>query len=178
MAAKPTRRRAERDVAGRLYGDVVRQARRPEFYMNCGVPDTAQGRFGMIALHAFLVLHRLKRDRESGAVLAQGVFDAMFKDMDRNRREMGTGDLGVGRRVKAMAQSFYGCIAAYEAGLEGDDDVLSGALKRNLYGTIKCDNDWLAAMVAYLRREALALDATTLDRLQALGPGFGEPPQP
>ena len=132
VVAKLTRRRAEKDVAGRLYGDVVRQARRPEFFTNCGVPDTAQGRFAMIALHAFLVLHRLKRDRGSGVALAQGVFDAMFTDMDRNLREMGTGDLGVGPRVKALAQSFYGRISAYGAGLEGDDDVLSGALKRNL----------------------------------------------
>lgn len=178
MVAKLTRRRAEKDVAAKLYGDVVRQARRPEFYIDCGVPDTAQGRFEMIALHAFLVLHRLKRDRGSGTVLAQGVFDTMFMDMDRNLREMGTGDLGVGRRVKALAQSFYGCISAYEAGLEGGDEVLSGALKRNLYGNVNCKNDCLMAMMAYLRREALALDGMELDRLQALGPGFGEPPQP
>ncbi len=182
MVARLTRRRAEKDAAARLYGDVVRQARRPEFFTHCGVPDTAEGRFEMIALHAFLVLHRLKRDRGSGTALttalAQGVFDAMFTDMDRNLREMGTGDLGVGRRVKALAQSFYGRISAYEAGLEGDDDVLSGALKRNLYGNIKYNSDCLTAMVAYLRREALALDAMALDRLQALGPSFGEPPQP
>ncbi len=178
VVAKLTRRRAEKVVAGRLYGDVVRQARRPEFFTNCGVPDTAPGRFEMIALHAFLVLHRLKRDRGSGTALAQGVFDAMFTDMDRNLREMGTGDLGVGRRVKALAQSFYGRISAYEAGLEGDDDVLSGALKRNLYGNSNYKRDCLTAMVAYMRREALALDAMALDRLLAKGPSFGEPPQP
>ncbi len=178
LVAKLTRRRAEKDVAAKLYGDVVRQARRPEFFTNCGVPDTAQGRFEMIAVHAFLVLHRLKRDREQTTDLSQCVFDAMFRDMDRNLREMGTGDLGVGRRVKALAQSFYGRISAYEAGLEGDDDVLSGALKRNVYGNIMYKSDCLAAMVAYLRREALALDGMALDTLAEKGPSFGEPPGP
>lgn len=178
IVAKLFRRRAGKDVAERFYRDVVRQARRPEFFMDCGVPDTVQGRFEMIALHAFLVLHRLKRDRVSGAALAQGLFDTMFMDMDRNLREMGTGDLGVGRRVKAMAQSFYGRIAAYEAGLDGDDEALSEALKRNLYGTMNGKYDCPAAMAAYMRREALALDAMPLDRLMETGPSFGVPPRP
>ncbi len=187
LAAKLTRRRAGRDVAVRLYGDVVRQARRPEFFTNCGVPDTVEGRFEMIALHAFLVLHRLKRAPDQApdqapdlapSELAQAMFDAMFQDMDHNLREMGTGDLGVGRRVKALAQSFYGSISAYEAGLEGEDHVLSGALKRNVYGNIKYKSDGLQALVAYLRREAKALDRMAMDRLLEHGPGFGDPPQP
>ena len=41
----------------------------------------------------------------------------MFGDFDRSLREMGTGDLSVGREVKRMAQAFYGRVAAYEEGL-------------------------------------------------------------
>ena len=54
-------------VARRLYDAIVAQARRPEFYRDWGVPDTLDGRFDMIALHSFLVMHRLKQDHEATA---------------------------------------------------------------------------------------------------------------
>src|SRR3546814_8966780 len=87
------------DTADRLYAAIVAQARHPAFYQDYGVPDTVDGRFEMIALHAFLLLHRLKQDPERTAKLGQAVYDAMFLDMDASLREMGAGDLGVGRRV-------------------------------------------------------------------------------
>ena len=58
-------RRKDNDAAAqRLYEAIVAQGRRPEFYRVWGVPDTLDGRFDMIVLHSFLVLHRLKRNRE------------------------------------------------------------------------------------------------------------------
>jgi cytochrome b pre-mRNA-processing protein 3 len=124
-----------RDAAERAYGRVVEQARRPGFFIDCGVPDTLDGRFELICLHAFLYLHRLKRERQRAAPLGQRFFDTMFADFDRSLREMGTGDLSVGREIKGMAEAFYGRVAAYEQGLAGDDSVLQPALARNLFGT-------------------------------------------
>src|SRR5437879_5129919 len=117
------------------YRRVVDQARQPAFFAAYGVPDTVDGRFEMICLHAFLYLHRLKGERPHAAPLGQRFFDTMFADFDRSLREMGTGDLSVGRHVKRMAQAFYGRIAAYEEGLAGDDSALRPALERNLFGT-------------------------------------------
>ena len=57
--------------------------------------------FDLLSLHAFLLIHGLTGEH-AGPRLAQAVFDAMFSDMDINLREMGVGDLGVGRRVRAM----------------------------------------------------------------------------
>src|ERR1700752_3618558 len=94
------------------YARVVEQARQPGFFTDCGVPDTIDGRFELICLHAFLYLHRLKREGKRGAPLGQRFFDTMFADFDRSLREMGTGDLSVGREVKRMAQGFYGRVAA------------------------------------------------------------------
>ena len=119
-----------------LYRIVVGQARRPEFYRHCGGPDTLDGRFEMIVLHAFLILHSLKADRPESADLAQALFDTLFLDMDQSLRELGASDLGVGRRVKLMAQGLYGRIEAYEAGLRAPGAVLEAALGRNLYGTV------------------------------------------
>ena len=150
-------RREAADAARALYERAVAQARQPPFYTSLGVPDSLDGRFDMVALHVFLLLRRLKRDGGAGARLAQRLFDLMFHDMDESLRELGVGDLGVGRRVKVMAKALYGRIAAYEAGLAGDDRVLAAALARNLFGTASAREDQLAALCAYLRREAAAL---------------------
>ncbi len=151
--------------AERLYDAVVVQARQPEFYAQAGVPDTLDGRFELIALHAFVILRRLKFDRDRTKDLAQALFDRMFEDMDRSLREMGAGDLGVGRRVKAMASAFYGRIGAYESGLAEDDSALHAVLGRNLYGTASADPACIAAMGRYLRGQIDFVDAQPLERL-------------
>lgn len=159
-----------------LYESLVAQARQPGFYLHCGVSDTVDGRFDMILLHAFLVLRRLKRDHGQTAELGQALFDLMFADMDSNLREMGVGDLGVGRRVKAMAEAFYGRIAAYEAGLADDDAMLAEALRRNLFRKAEPAAPAVACVVDYIRREAAALDGQPLAALMAGKVSFGPAP--
>ena len=151
------RRRADARHAEALYHQIVRQARKPEFYLSGGVPDTVAGRFDLIALHAFLAMRQLKGAGPQGAGISQALFDLMFADMDRNLREMGVGDLGVGRRVKAMAKGFYGRVHAYEVALAAaGPDALNEALTRNLYAGEAVDAARIAAMADYLRREAKA----------------------
>ncbi len=148
------------EVAERLYGAIVAQARQPVFYSTYGVPDTVDGRFEMISLHMFLVLHRLKAEGAPAAELAQDLFDTMFDDMDRSLREMGAGDLGVGKRVRAMGEALYGRIAAYEAGLATGDGELAEALRRNLFGTVESASGVTTGpLCAYLRAAAVALGA-------------------
>jgi cytochrome b pre-mRNA-processing protein 3 len=151
------RRHSYRQQAYAAYASIVEQARAPDFFVRLDVPDTLDGRYEMIALHMFLVLNRLKAEHEATAEFSQALFDAMFADLDRGLREMGATDMGVGKRVKEMAKGFYGRIAAYEKGLEGDDQVLSEALKRNLYGTVQPREDAVAALARYMRMEAQAL---------------------
>ncbi len=159
-----------------LYLAVVEQARRSEFYTEFGVPDTIDGRFDMILLHAFLLLRRLRGCGEQGDRLAQALFDAMFDDMDRNLREMGVGDLSVGKRVKKMVAAFYGRIAAYDSGLETGEAALRAALKRNLYGTAPPAPDQLAAMAGYVRSQEDRLAAQDAEELIAGRVGYGDPP--
>jgi cytochrome b pre-mRNA-processing protein 3 len=122
------------DEAHALYVAIVGQARQPVLFEDFGVPDSVDGRFDMISLHIFLVLRRLKADVDKTADLAQCLFDTMFADMDRSLREMGAGDLGVGRRVKAMATAFYGRLSAYEKAMQSNDrTVLRDAVVRNIF---------------------------------------------
>jgi cytochrome b pre-mRNA-processing protein 3 len=113
----------------------------------------------MIALHMFLVLHRLKQEGEQGADLAQDLFDLMFQDMDRNLRELGTGDLAVGKRIKTLAKGLYGRIAAYEGGLAGhaESGDLEQALARNVFGSDQAASEALKELASYLRRAVKGL---------------------
>jgi len=165
-----------RDRARRLYTQVVDQARQPAFYRDLGVPDTIDGRFEMIVLHMVMMLRALRRDGDDGIELGQLVFDVMMDDMDSSLREMGVGDLGVGRRVKAMAQGFYGRATAYEAALATDEETLDQALRRNLYATAEPVGDDVAAMIVYVLREFAAIDAGVAMSATAGEFRFGAPP--
>jgi cytochrome b pre-mRNA-processing protein 3 len=161
-----------------LYRRLVAQARDPGFYRHAGVPDTLDGRFEMIVLHVFLVLRRLKRAQGAADELSRALTEALFEDMDRNLREIGVGDLSVGKHVKRMASAFRGRLAAYDAALAAGDDALAAALERNLYGTVSPASAEVARMVSYLRRECQALDAQSTADLSQGGLEFGPAPGP
>jgi cytochrome b pre-mRNA-processing protein 3 len=118
-----------------LYGAAVGAAREGWFYQELAVPDTLDGRFDTVGVHVALLIHRLRRDANPlGAGMAQAVFDAMFADMDVNLREMGVGDLSVGKKVKVMWEAFHGRAKAYEAAVEAGDAVaMAQALRRNIW---------------------------------------------
>jgi cytochrome b pre-mRNA-processing protein 3 len=158
------------------YSRVVEQARRPAFFVEHGVPDTLDGRFEMICLHAFLYLHRLKAEGARGTALGQRFFDTMFADFDRSLREMGTGDLSVGREIRRMAEAFYGRVAAYERGLAAERGVLQPALARNLFGTAAPSADRLVSMANYVQCEAAQLARQPAAQLLAGEVCFGPPP--
>jgi cytochrome b pre-mRNA-processing protein 3 len=157
-------------VAQRLYAALAAQARRPEFFISCGVPDTIDGRFEMVALHAFLLFRRLKGQGDKAGAVAQAVYDVMFADFDASVREMGAQDLGVGRRIKFMTEAMNGRFQAYEAGLahvqsQGAQTELELALKRNLYGTTEPVDQCLKKMTDYMKRADAELAALPIDQL-------------
>ena len=139
-------KRREREIARRLYDQVVGQARSPSFYVDGGVPDTVDGRFEMVLLHAYLVIGRLMAGEDAAQRIAQYLFDTMITDMDRSLREMGIGDLSVGRKVKAMAEAYYGRSRAYDSALATSDADLSSALRRNVFGTTPSGSETLSSM--------------------------------
>jgi cytochrome b pre-mRNA-processing protein 3 len=161
-----------------LYRRIVEQARQPDFYSRYGVPDSLDGRFDMVVLHSFLVMRRLRAIASKPADdLSQDLFDLLFADMDSNLREIGVGDLGVGKRVKKMAQAFYGRVEAYEAGLTASDDgILSDALSRNLYGTTQPALTAVIAVAGYMRSADTWLSEQSDAGIMAGNVDFPPPP--
>lgn len=137
----------------RLYRAIVAQARLPVFYQTLGVSDTVDGRFDLLLLHVLLVMRRLPD------AARQSLFDLLFLDMDRSLREMGVGDMSVGKRVKPMLEAFYGRAKAYESALADGAEALTLALGRNLYRNAVVDAATQRRMAEYVQSAVAALDA-------------------
>ena len=151
--------------AGRaLYAAAVEQARTPAFYRDFGAPDTVEGRFEQVALHVYLIMRRLKGD-EAAKKTSQSLLDAMFQNMDDSLREMGVGDLQVGKKVRKLAENFYGRIGAYEAALKdgAEEGALAEALSRNIY-EVKSSDD-AAALADYVRNTDRFLEGQPAARI-------------
>ena len=159
-------KRPDTETAFAVYGSVVAQAREPAFYLDVPVPDTVDGRFEMIILHVFLLIDRLRGQGDKAAELCQQLFDTLFDDMDRSLREMGVGDLSVGKKINTMAEAFYGRAGAYQDALDKDDrEELIGALTRNIFPEVSAEDvsragieklaDYLAANRLELARQAV-----------------------
>ncbi len=145
-----------------VYEAIVAAARHPRAYAEWGVADTVDGRFDMISLHAFLVLDRLK-GREN--TFRQALVDELFRDMDRSLREMGVSDVAVGKKVRKMAEVFYGRVAAYDRALTQDDEALRQAIARNVFpdgAPLKGLDGLTAYMIAARRHLASLSDAALL----------------
>lgn len=143
------------------YHQIVEQARNPFFYEDLNVPDTLEGRFDCISLHMVLLLMVLKE--ENNQEFSQYLFDLFFADVDRNLREIGVGDLSVGRQVKKLASNFYGVLQVYEDGLS-QDTVLSQALATNLYGATKPSETQLKTLINYMRESIRILSKIHFDQ--------------
>jgi cytochrome b pre-mRNA-processing protein 3 len=170
-----SRRRLRQQQVDHLYAKAVAQARQPWFYRDLDVPDSVDGRFDLLVLHMFLLLHRLGGEGPATRALAQALFDLMFADMDQSLREMGVSDMAVGKRVKEMARAFYGRIDAYEPVL-ADPAGLKEALARNLYRGLPVADDKLARLATYVQVQVAALAASDLAGLTtADGAAFAAP---
>ena len=120
-------------TADKLYAQIVAQARQPVFYTDYKIPDDVNGRFELLILHSYMLFHRLRPEDEKTRVIGQAVFDRFFQDMDDSLRERGIGDLSIPKKIKKMAQAFYGRVEAYDTAREDGPDALALALSRNFF---------------------------------------------
>ena len=158
------RKSVEEKLAEAFYARVAEQSRQPDLYEDCGIPDTLDGRFDALALHAALAIDRLRREPD-GDRLAQAFFDAMFRHLDLTLREIGIQDLGVGRRIKIMAEGLHGRAMAYREALAGGPLSLSEVLRRNAYGGTSPSDGSLKRLEAHVRAYAERLVETPRNKL-------------
>ena len=127
------RPRARERLGEALYDLAVRQARDPAFYTAMGVADRIDARFELYTLHVLLLVMRLRDEGEHGAEAAQALFDTYVSALDHALRELGVGDISVGKKMRRLGEAMYGRMTAYEGPLrDGDAEALAAGLARNV----------------------------------------------
>lgn len=121
--------KARKDAVEALHAAMVERARAPVFYAELQVPDTVDGRFDLLTLHAWMVLGRI---RETGPNdLSQALVDRIFLGLDGGLRDLGVGDMGMLTRMKKIGDAFFGRLKTYEE--SATPEAMREAVTRNIY---------------------------------------------
>lgn len=151
--------------AGRaLYSAAVAQARTPALYEGLATPDTAEGRFEIYSLHIVLLLDRLRGHGPVASDVSQTLFDTYVGSLDHALREMGVGDLSVGKKMRKLGEAFYGRAKSYEQAFAAfpQTAVLTDLVARTIYADAERPTE---DMVAYIRKQRDALAVQPLEGL-------------
>lgn len=148
----------------RLYHAVVMAARRPEWYVEGKVADTLDGRFDMVAAMLSLALLRLEAAGGAHAAESALLTEVFVDDMDGQLREIGIGDVVVGKHIGRMMSALGGRLGAYRDAFRNADG-LEEALERNLYRGIVPDPaalGWTAKRLRAFHGAIMAMPVETL----------------
>jgi cytochrome b pre-mRNA-processing protein 3 len=130
MLQRLFRKKSIKIAARAIYDQLSAAAREPRLYGPGRVADSPDGRFELLALHSAILFSRLSKRGEQADETAQEVFDILFSAMDHALRELGVGDISVGKRIRKLAESFYGRMAVYNDALAqgeaGKADLATG----------------------------------------------------
>jgi cytochrome b pre-mRNA-processing protein 3 len=118
--------------ADELYGAIVARARLPVFYQGFGIPDTLEGRFVVLSVHLFAVLHRLNSGGADARELAQELADRFTADMETVLRELGVGDLSIPKKVRGLAASNAALLQDFEDAFSKGEAALAAAIAHAL----------------------------------------------
>jgi len=159
------RPRATQNAGRKLYAGVVAQARTPSLYADFGAPDTVEGRFELYTTHVFLLLDRLRGQGARASETSQHLFDIYLSALDDALREMGVGDLSVGKKMRKLGEAFYGRVKSYEAAFQSlpSTEALEALLARTVYAEAAPEN--APKLAAYVVAQRAALAEQSLERL-------------
>ena len=146
---------ADRGTLLPLYAAIVAEARQPIWYRDGEVPDTVDGRFDMVAAVLSLVLIRLEAAGQPGRAAGALLTESFIADMDGQLREIGLGDVVVGKNVGKMMGALGGRLDAYRRTIDGPE--FEAALVRNVYREAAPGAEAVAVVAGRLRRFAAAL---------------------
>ena len=155
-----------------LYDAVVAVGRDPVWYREGEVPDTLDGRFDMIAALMALLLLRLEAEGEGARAESVMLSELFIDDMEGSLRQIGIGDLMVGKHVGKMMSALGGRLAAFRAAIDGSGDF-TGPVLRNIFHDAPPSEAAAALVAGRLGAFAARLRETPAARLLA-----GELPKP
>ena len=106
--------------------------RDPAWYLEGQVPDTIDGRFDMIAAVLTLVLLRLEAEGEATRTPSVLLTELFIDDMDGSIRQLGIGDIVVGKHIGKMMGALGGRLTTFRAEITGGGNF-TGPASRNIF---------------------------------------------
>ncbi len=138
-----------------LYEQVVARARQPHWYQEGAVPDTMDGRFDMVAALLSLVLLRLE-DSDDARQESVWLTELFVTDMDGQLRQLGVGDVSVGKHMGKIMSALGGRLGAYRRAMAGEGSMET-AIRRNIFRDEAAPCGGVAYMETAMRRHAQLL---------------------
>lgn len=152
----------ERSALEPLYRALVGVGRDPTWYRDGRVPDTLDGRFGMVAAITALALLRIEAEGEEGKLPSVLLTELFIEDMDSTLRQIGIGDYVVGKHVGRMVGALGGRLGAFRDAGDGD---FERAVRRNIFHDDPPSEEALAFVTRRLEEFRQALGRTPVDVL-------------
>ncbi len=144
-----TKKNNIKNISYLIYKKIVLYSRNKIFYTNLEVPDTIDGRFDLIILHLFFIHTVLFQKGSLEEKIYDEVLNIMYKDFDSNLREIGVGDLSVGKKIYQMSEGVAGRVNAYNKSKD-ERELLYQTLFRNIYSSKKnIDKKNISIMIDY-----------------------------
>jgi cytochrome b pre-mRNA-processing protein 3 len=162
MLQRLFRKRSIKIAARQIYDQLSAAARDPALYGHGRVADSPDGRFELLALHSAVLFARLTKRGEQADETSQEVFDIMFSTMDHALRELGVGDISVGKRIRKLAESFYGRMAVYHEAIIGGEatkTALQGAIATHVLESLDLDHGFAGILAQRVIKWAEVLAA-------------------
>ena len=156
----------ERAAYRPLYDAVVAAGRDPAWYVEGEVPDTVDGRFDMIAAVLSLTLLRLEADEPRTRTPSVLIAELFIDDMEGSIRQLGIGDLVVGKHVGKMMGALGGRLSAFRAEVAAGGDF-KGPVARNVFHDSPPSEEALAFVSGRLKGFHEKLEAASTEDLLA-----------
>lgn len=156
------RRAARRAAAKVAYRGLLRYALEPTFFESGAVPDTFEGRAGMVTIMSALAFARLSHIAHADSARLVSLIDDLVLDgFDAAYRESGVGDHSIARKVRKLAQQHAGLGKALFAALtRPDPDLRAPAIAEILLRNgavspdrVKALSDGLLAIQAHVAEQ-------------------------
>ena len=92
-----------------LYNNILLLSRNKLFYTKFNLADTFQNRIHLIFLHISFLFIKVKQKKAnlSYQIFYQKMFDLIFNQIEENMREIGYGDVLIGKNMKFLIKTFY-----------------------------------------------------------------------
>ena len=103
-----------------LFGAVTERARQPHWYVDGKVPDTLDGRFGVLATIVALVVVRLEQLGDEGEAASVALTERFVEAMETDHRELGLGDPTLGKTVRKLVGALARRVELWRSALGGD----------------------------------------------------------